>query len=75
MRTPSRETIKRYKDEYPEGTRIKLLSMDDYQAPPVGTKGTVQGVDDMGDLLVHWDNGSSLSVILNVDRIEKINEN
>jgi hypothetical protein len=34
--------------------------MDDIQAPPAGTKGTVYGVDDTGSLLVHWDNGSGL---------------
>lgn len=45
--------------EYPEGTRIELLKMDDTQAPPIGTKGTIVGVDDIGSILVHWDNGSS----------------
>jgi hypothetical protein len=48
---------------YPNGTRVELLQMDDIQAPPIGTKGTVYGVDDTGSLLVHWDNGSGLSVI------------
>lgn len=37
--------------------------MDDLQAPPVGTQGTVYGVDDTGGLLVHWDNGSFLNVV------------
>lgn len=45
------------------GDRIELISMDDIQAPPAGTKGTVIGVDDMGQIMVSWDNGSSLSVI------------
>ena len=31
--------------------------MDDPQAPPVGTKGTVRGVDDIGSIMVAWDNG------------------
>lgn len=46
-----------------KGDRIELISMDDIQAPPAGTKGTVIGVDDMGQIMVSWDNGSSLSVI------------
>lgn len=58
--------------QYPKGTKIELLEMDDVQAPPVGTVGTVQGVDDLGSLLVRWENGSSLSVIDGVDRVKKI---
>jgi hypothetical protein len=42
--------------------------MDDSQAPPIGTKGTVVGVDDTGSLLVHWDNGSTLNVLYGIDR-------
>lgn len=50
---PNAEIVKRLRTQYPEGTRVKLLHMDDVQAPPVGTKGTVIGVDDTGSLLVH----------------------
>ena len=53
--------------EYPEGTRIELLKMDDTQAPPIGTKGTIVGVDDIGSILVRWDNGSSLNLIYGED--------
>lgn len=52
---------------FPVGTRIILIHMDDAQAPPRGTKGTVTGVDDLGDLLVDWDNGSGLKAILGED--------
>ena len=52
---------------YPIGTRVELVKMDDVQAPPVGTKGTVYGVDDIGSLLVHWDNGSTLHVLYGND--------
>ena len=27
--------------QYPKGTRVVLVKMDDVQAPPIGTKGTV----------------------------------
>ena len=52
---------------YPKGTRIELLKMDDFQAPPLGTKGTVIGVDYICSILVHWDNGSSLNLIYGED--------
>lgn len=49
--------------------------MDGVQAPPIGAAGTVIGVDDMGSILVHWDNGSGLNVILEAgDQIEKMND-
>ena len=66
------ETIKRLKEEYPNGTRVELIQMDDIQAPPIGTKGTVIGIDDIGSILVNWDNGSSLNVIYGVDKVKKI---
>ena len=46
MKFPSRETVERVRREYPAGTRVELVRMDDVQAPPIGTKGTVTGVDD-----------------------------
>ena len=52
---------------YPVGTRVVLIKMNDLQAPPSGTKGTVTAVDDMGDILVDWDNGSGLKLILGED--------
>ena len=68
----SREIIEKLKETYPVGTRVKLIQMEDDQAPPVGTLGTVYGVDAIGSILVKWDNGSTLNVIFRVDRIENI---
>ena len=53
---PSRETVERIRKQYPVGCRVELLRMDDLQAPPVGTKGTVRYVDDIGSLGVAKDN-------------------
>ena len=67
MRFPSREQIAALQRQYPRGTRVELLGMDDPQAPPTGTMGEVIGVDDAGQLLVRWETGSSLSLISGVD--------
>ena len=67
----SREIIEKLKEIYPVGTRVKLIKMEDDQAPPVGTLGTVYGVDAIGSILVKWDNGSTLNVIFREDIIEK----
>lgn len=67
----SKEIIKRLKEIYPNGTRVELVQMDDIGAPPIGTLGTVLGVDDIGSIMVSWDNGSSLNVIYKVDKIKK----
>lgn len=44
---------------YPLGTRLVLAAMDDPQAPPIGTAGTVRGIDDAGQILMAWDTGGS----------------
>ena len=46
--------------------------MDEFQAPPIGTKGTVIGVDDTASIMVAWDNGSSFHVIYGEDACRKI---
>ena len=59
--------IESLKKEFPVGSRVELIKMDDKQAPPIGTKGTVVGVDDIGSIIVAWDSGSSLNVIYGED--------
>ena len=72
MRFPSREIIERLRREFPAGTRVELVRMDDAQAPPVGTQGTCRGVDDAGSILVAWDNGCGLSVAYGEDVCRKV---
>ena len=64
--------VNEIKNKYLPGMRIRLLKMDDFQAPPTGTEGTVREVDDIGSIMVAWDTGSSLNVILGEDEIEII---
>ena len=72
MRFPGREEVARVREQYPQGCRVVLERMDDEQAPPIGTEGTVRGVDDTGSVMVNWDNGSSLHVVYGVDRCRRI---
>ena len=72
MKFPSKATIEQYRREYTVGCRVELVSMNDFQAPPIGTRGTVRGVDDAVNLLVRWDNGSGLNAVLGVDVVRKI---
>lgn len=68
----TKEIIEMLRAKYPNGTRVRLVKMDDVQAPPIGTEGTVVGVDSIGNLLMHWDNGSGLNVVYGADEVEKI---
>lgn len=72
IRFPSKEIVEQVRRQYPVGTRVELVEMDDFQAPPIGTKGTVEGVDDTVSLLVAWDNGSRLNVVYGEDEVRKI---
>lgn len=71
MRFPNKETVDRIRREYPAGTRVVLVRMEDVQAPPAGTKGTVLGLDDTGSLLMRWDTGSGLNVVYGEDIVRK----
>ena len=72
MKTIRPDQLAHFRAAFPPGTRVELVRMDDAQAPPIGTKGTVTGVDDTGSLMVDWDNGSSLNVLWGVDAARKV---
>lgn len=74
-RIPTQQQVERLRKNYPVGTRVVLHSMDDPYAPvPPGTKGTVTYVDDMGQIGVNWDTGSSLSLVPGEDSFAKVSE-
>ena len=74
MKFPSREQIERLRKRYPIGTMVELISMKDAQSPPSGTLGRIHGVDDAGSILVAWQNGSSLSLLPEVDSFRIVKE-
>ena len=63
-----KKQIENIREQYPQGTRVELIRMDDPQAPPVGTRGTVTAVDDIGTIHVKWDTGSSLGIAYGEDQ-------
>lgn len=72
MTIPNKETVEELRLRYPIRSRVELVKMDDPQAPPIGTCGTVRGVDDTGSILVNWDNGGGLNVLFGADVVRKI---
>lgn len=70
-----KQNIKEIRGKYLPGMKVRLIKMEDDQAPPIGTEGIVQGVDAIGSVKVLWNTGSTLSVIIGEDEIEIINGN
>lgn len=68
------ERIEVIKRDYPKGTRVILIRMDDEQAPEKGTEGTVDYVDDIGTVHISWDGGSKLGAVIGVDVIKRQDE-
>lgn len=71
----SENKLKYIKEKYPVGSRVKLNYMEDPYAVPSGTLGTIEYVDDEGQIEVSWDNGRTLSLIYGVDSFDFIDIN
>ena len=68
--------LKQLREEYPVGTRVELVSMNDpYNTKLVpGCRGTVRIVDDMGTIHVSWDCGSGLGIVFGENACRKVVE-
>jgi len=64
------EEVEKIKKLFPVGTKIRLIHMDDSQAVPSGISGTVDYIDDDGQIHMNWDNGRTLALIYGVDQFE-----
>jgi hypothetical protein len=70
---PPKEIVLRLREQFPPGTRVELIRMDDpYAALKPGDQGTVSFVDDIGTIFVDWDCGSTLGVAYGEDLIRKL---
>lgn len=68
-----KETMAQLKEEYPAGTRVELVYMDDPYNTKLfpGCRGTVRAVDSIGTIHVDWDCGSSLGIVYGEDVCRK----
>lgn len=59
---------------FQKGDRIEIIDLIDMKTVPAGTRGTVQGVDKAGNVLMLWDNGSTLPIFPEKDKYKRISE-
>jgi hypothetical protein len=72
----SKEILNMLRKQYPAGTRVELIKMNDpYTTLKSGDRGTIQFWDDLGTAHVMWDCGSTLGLIFSVDIFKKISTN
>ena len=67
------DALKALRDQYPVGTRVRLVRMTDpYTKLQHGELGTVEFIDDIGTIFCAWESGSRLGVVHGVDQIMKV---
>lgn len=72
-RFPRKEIVEEIRRNYPAGTRVELVRMEDpYSKLKHGDRGTVQHVDDTGTIFCNWDCGSGLGVVYGEDVVKKL---
>ena len=70
-----RRQAERYKQDYPKGTRVLLLSMGNDPRPVEdNTRGTVMAVDDIGTVHCKFDNGRQLGLIPGEDSFRRLTQ-
>ena len=74
MQFVDKETLENIRRQYPKGTRVELIKMNDPYNTELspGSKGTVISIDDIGTIHVSWDCGSSLGIVFGEDTCKKI---
>ena len=74
MRFPSCEEVQRIREQYPVGSTVELIHMDDPHNRSLvpGSIGRITHIDDVGTVFVTWQNGSGLGLIVGVDEFRII---
>ena len=73
---PTEAEVEKLRKEFPVGTRVELVRMDNEPNPDIhpGIRGTVEFVDDAGNIRVRWSYGGEVRVIYGVDECRKLTE-
>lgn len=71
---PSDAEVERLRKEYPVGTRVELVRMDNEPNPDIhpGIRGNVEFVDDAGNIRVRWSYGGEVRVVYGEDECRKL---
>lgn len=64
--------MEKVNSQYKPGTNIRLISMSGESQMKEGLMGTVDFIDDIGQIHMKWENGSSLALIEGVDKFEVV---
>ena len=68
----NKDYIEHLRRKYPPGTQLQLSCMEDEFPVPPGSMGTVECIDDAGQIHVDWDCGRSLALIPGVDSFSRL---
>ena len=68
----TQKQVELLRQQYPKGTRLQLISMEDPHGVPEGTVGEVELIDDIGQIHMKWETGSCLALIPGVDEFRRI---
>lgn len=72
---PKKEQVERIRRQYPPGTRVELIRMEDpHSNLQPGDRGTVSAVDDIGTIHCRWDCGSGLGLAYGEDQFRKLTQ-
>ncbi|MDT4376971.1 DUF3846 domain-containing protein [Blautia coccoides] len=66
--------VEQIKETYTEGMTIVLEEMKGEKTMPDGLRGTVKFVDDVGQIHMNWENGSSLALNVDEDKFFTVEE-
>ena len=72
MKYPNKDYIEHLRRKYQPGTRLQLSCMKDEFPVPPGSIGTVECIDDAGQIHMHWENGRSLAIVPGVDSFHRV---
>lgn len=68
MKELRKEQLEFLREQYPEGSRIRLRELNDpYRKMEPGSEGTLICIDSLGTFHVAWDDGSNLGLVIGED--------